>query len=138
MGDSQDLENAAKKTAETTNGFIKGNKLYHETTGKNYKVQLDASTSTKVAVIDKTALSSKQLAKAARGLETGPPKGDCVFRLDKAHRGAEFNHVNINPSISKLPNDPHVPLPRGTLTVSFSYLIMTSNSLLCMNVPNIL
>jgi hypothetical protein len=35
-----------------------------------------------------------------------------VFRFDRAHAGAEFNHLNVNPKFSGV-KDPHLKLPPG-------------------------
>jgi hypothetical protein len=108
---STDWEKATQKSAEGANGFIKGNKLFHASQGKNYQIKYNTSTVTKVNVIDKTAISAKAAAKAKAG---GVPKGDWILRLDKPHAGAEFNHININPHISGKV-DPHLKLPPGGL-----------------------
>lgn len=97
--DGTDRKNPIKRGFEVSNGCIKGSKAYHTLHGSNYKVVLNSSRNCKVSVIDKAT-------------------NTWVFRLDKAHPGAEFNHININTKFSKLPHDPHIPLPPGGLTVS--------------------
>lgn|SRR6218665_1172070 len=90
-------KSVANKVVEISDGFIKGSKAFQVLKGSNYKIVIKSSG--KVNIIDIAA-------------------GASVLRLDKAHAGANYNHFNINPKISKLPNDPHIPLPPGGLTVS--------------------
>jgi hypothetical protein len=45
-----------------------------------------------------------------------------IFRLDKPHTGAMYNHININPKYSGLVKDPHFYLPPGSLHVSSTLL----------------
>lgn len=47
-------------------------------------------------------------------VKNGKPKGNWVVRLDSPHKGANFNHVNINPDFSGI-KDPHLKLPPGGL-----------------------
>ncbi|XP_065336736.1 uncharacterized protein LOC135937512 [Cloeon dipterum] len=42
--------------------------------------------------------------------------GQWLLRLDNAHRGTPFSHVNINPKLTSIP-DPHLPLPAGVTTL---------------------
>ena len=109
--DETDWKKVGKKTTDAGNGFIKGNKAFHSVKGKNLKCVINSSTASKVNVIDKTARSAKA---ATNNL---PAKGDWLFRFDKSHAGTNYNHVNINPTVTGVP-DPHVKLPPGTLTVS--------------------
>ena len=39
-------------------------------------------------------------------------------RFDKAHKGANYNHININHKVTGV-RDPHLKLPAGGLTVCF-------------------
>ena len=88
-----------KKVTEAGNGFIKGNKAFHSVKGKDLKCVINSpKKSCQVSVIDKTSRS-------------------WLFRLDKPHAGANYNHLNINPTVTGVP-DPHIKLPHGTLTVS--------------------
>jgi len=43
-------------------------------------------------------------------------KNGWVFRFDRPHAGADFNHLNINPKFSGVA-DPHIPLPGGAVPV---------------------
>jgi hypothetical protein len=45
-----------------------------------------------------------------------------LIRFDKAHKGCETEHININPTQFG-GNDPHIPLPNGSLFVSRYYLV---------------
>src|SRR6218665_304179 len=105
VNDKEFKKSVANKVVETSDGCIKGSKAFQVLNGFNYEIVIKSSG--KVNIIDKAA---------------GAP----VFRLDKAHAGANYNHININPKISKLPNDPHIPLPPGGLTVSLGLLEYSS------------
>jgi hypothetical protein len=41
------------------------------------------------------------------------PEG-ILFRFDRAHAGAEYNHLNVNPKFSGV-KDPHYKLPPGSI-----------------------
>jgi hypothetical protein len=43
-------------------------------------------------------------------------KNGWVFRFDRPHSGADFNHLNINPKFTGVA-DPHIPLPGGAVPV---------------------
>lgn len=43
-------------------------------------------------------------------------KNGWVFRFDRPHAGADFNHLNINPKFTGVA-DPHIPLPGGAVPV---------------------
>lgn len=85
------------KGFELTDGFFKAGKAFSVTQGSLLKTKI--TNNGKVIVGYKSEKSA-------------------IFRFDKAHRGAEFNHVNINPKFSGLKKDPHLPLPPGGLAVS--------------------
>jgi len=63
--------------------------------GNNWKIIFDSSTACKVNLI--------------KG-------GQWILRLDGPHRGADFEHININPAYWGIP-DPHTALPSGGLRV---------------------
>lgn len=85
-----------KKSFDVAGGLCKSGKVFSIAQGNNLKVKI--TNSGKVLVGYKSAKSS-------------------IFRLDRAHPGADFNHININPKFSGLRKDPHVPLPPGGLAV---------------------
>lgn len=99
MGDDNNWMSNGKKAGE---GFIKGGKAYNLHQGKNYKIRFNTSPNCKVNIIDTTARAGK---------------GDWIIRLDTPHQGAQYNHINLNPKISGIKPDPHIPLPPGTLAV---------------------
>jgi hypothetical protein len=74
-----------------------------------YKLITPDGTSSVLGILDKTAGK-------VRGT---PPKpvGQWVIRVDTPHRGAQFNHININPEITGIP-DPHIPISQGAVTAS--------------------
>jgi hypothetical protein len=75
--------------------------------GRKYNISFNTSKSTAVAVTQ-TAVSKRSPLYS-------------LLRLDRAHKGANFNHININPRISGVP-DPHIKLPPGGLQVSATYM----------------
>jgi hypothetical protein len=46
----------------------------------------------------------------------GSAKKSWVIRVDNPHGGVSYNHLNINPKITGVP-DPHVPLPAGSASI---------------------
>lgn len=75
---------------------------------RQFKVMAPEGTTSVVGIIDSTA----------GRMRGNPPRptGEWLLRLDTPHRGAEFNHININPRLTKLP-DPHAPIPSSAITV---------------------
>lgn len=100
MSDDNDWVSNSKRAGE---GFIKGTKAYNLHQGKNYKIRFNTSSACKVNVLDVTARAGK---------------GDWIVRLDTPHKGAQFNHINLNPKYSGISPDPHIPLPTGALSVN--------------------
>lgn len=85
-----------KKSWETTAGICKAGKAFNLIQGNNLKAKITANG--RVIVGYKNAKSA-------------------IFRLDIAHPGADFNHININPKFSGLAKDPHLALPPGGLAL---------------------
>lgn len=90
--------NKTKKGLKTVDGFFKGSKMFNQVQGQFHRVKL--SNSGQVIV-------SKLGSRAA------------VFRVDRAHAGVPFNHLNINTKFSGLAKDPHLYIPPGTRQVMF-------------------
>lgn len=90
-------KDALIKGLETTTGFLKGSQMFKVLEGN--KLITKITTTGKVHILDKATKT-------------------WIFRLDKAHKGANFNHININKKFSGLRTDPHTPLPVGTLKVA--------------------
>jgi len=67
--------------------------------GNNWKIIFDSSTNCKVNLI--------------KG-------GQWILRLDGPHRGANFDHININPDYWGIP-DPHTALPPGGLRAGVTF-----------------
>lgn len=100
----QKITNVFTKTLTKNDGLMKGTKAFEVLQG--YKYKLKFQNHGKLSVIDTTVRGSK----------------NWIFRLDKPHKGIDTNHININPKFSGKA-DPHIPLPKGFLTVSSSCLI---------------
>lgn len=93
---------AAKITAAASNNVNIGAKV----ATANYKIHLPTKGANVVNIIDKT-----------RGaVRHGKTVGEWIVRVDGPHKGANFNHININPSVSRMP-DPHYPISGATLDV---------------------
>ncbi|CAF4040194.1 unnamed protein product [Rotaria sp. Silwood1] len=45
------------------------------------------------------------------------PNGEWLLRVDTSRHRAEFNHININPRLTNVP-DPHVQIPQSVVTIS--------------------
>ena len=76
---------------------------------RQYRLMTPEGTSTVLGVIDSTA-------GRVRG---NPPRpaGEWLLRVDTPHRGADFNHININPTLTHLV-DPHAAIPTSVVKVS--------------------
>lgn len=109
MADNTEESTGKKYTKRCATGLGNGTAARHLTNGRNYRIRYDTSQTTVVNVIDKTV----------------GRRGAPVVRLDGPHRGAEFNHININPRVSGRP-DPHLNVGggRGTLTAG-KYAVKT-------------
>ena len=95
--------------------FAKGVAAFGTSVGSKFHIFLDASKSCAVSVIDATALTAGEAAKMANGVA---PRTGWLFRIDNPHAvGATTNHININPKLTGLVKDPHIPLPPGAVTV---------------------
>lgn len=104
-------DNEWKKYAralEKINALVKGNKMYAATTGVNYKIIIKTKSSAACKVV---------VAQTTAAIKYRP-----VIRLDAAHRNVPFNHINVNPKVSGVP-DPHIKLPPGGLTVTIFFVI---------------
>lgn len=85
------------KGFEATAGFFKGSQIFKVLEGN--KLITKITSTGKLHVLDKATKT-------------------WIFRLDRPHKGANFNHININKKFSGHRSDPHTPLPVGTLQVS--------------------
>lgn len=83
---------------ETVKGFLKGAKLFNSLQGN--KIIMKITQAGQVNILDKATK-------------------DWIVRLDKAHKGYNYNHLNIRTKFSGLKRDPHLRLPPGSLQVSF-------------------
>ena len=95
--------------------FAKGITAFGTSVGAKYHIFYDASRSCVVSVIDQTALSARAAAKMAKGVA---PRTGWLLRIDKAHAGVNSNHINLNPKLTGLAEDPHIRLPPGATVVS--------------------
>ncbi|THD24874.1 hypothetical protein D915_004315 [Fasciola hepatica] len=93
------MDDAGDKRRRATSGSCKVAAGYTHTVAPKYRVMLNSSRNCKVNVIDVASNS-------------------WLMRFDKAHRGAPYNHININPMVTGLARDPHVKLPPGGLTAA--------------------
>lgn len=90
--------NSVKEVLTAADGFMKGSKVFYLLQGQYLNVKTTAAFQVNVYL----AGTNKWL-----------------FRLDKPHPNALFNHFNINPSCYKqLKKDPHFHLPPGSRHVS--------------------
>lgn len=85
------------RSLEATKGFLQGGKVFSSMEGYKYLTKI--TNAGQVNVLDKATKN-------------------WIFRLDKPHKGANFNHININPKFSGLRRDPHLKIPTGSLYVS--------------------
>lgn len=83
------------RTASTSSKVCAG---YTQMVTPKFRTAFNTSKNCKMSVFDKAS-------------------GQWLVRLDKAHRGTPYNHININPKVTKLSRDPHVKLPPGGVTV---------------------
>ena len=103
------------KTAKTTSNILQAIGELIKASGirralpRQYKLMTPEGTSTVLGVIDSTG-------GRVRG---NPPRptGEWLLRVDTPHRGADFNHININPKLTGL-GDPHVAIPSSVVQVS--------------------
>ncbi len=48
---------------------------------------------------------------------TGKPVGEWLIRADQPHKGANYEHINVNPNLTGQ-KDPHTPIPGGSKTLN--------------------
>lgn len=83
-----------------------------------------------VANIQKATKMVSNAEKALRKARMAQPKANWVVRLDTPHKGAKFNHININADLVNAGKaagknkfvDPHLPLPPGGIEVSETFV----------------
>lgn len=85
------------KSVETAKGIFKGANMFNYLQGNNLIMKITQSN--QVNILDKATKN-------------------WIFRLDKPHKGYNYNHLNINTKFSGLRRDPHLALPPGSLQVS--------------------
>lgn len=51
--------------------------------------------------------------------------GRWLLRIDRPHANTNFNHININERLTRLP-DPHIPISSATVSVSKSLAYLTN------------
>ncbi|KAA0190149.1 hypothetical protein FBUS_11003 [Fasciolopsis buskii] len=90
-----EFADTTSRTASTSSKVCMG---YTQMVAPQFRIAFNTSKNCKVNVLDKAS-------------------GQWLLRLDKAHRGTPYNHININPTVTKLPGDPHLKLPPGGVTV---------------------
>jgi hypothetical protein len=94
---------SAEKWLQNLRGLSLANIIFSYMAGKKYNIAFNTSKSTAVAIT-----------------QTGEKKNSpfyTLLRLDRPHKGANYNHININHRISGK-RDPHLRLPTGALLVS--------------------
>lgn len=87
----------SEESTETAKRFFKGTNMFNALQGN--KLIMKITNAGQVNILDK----------ATR---------DWIVRLDKAHKGYEYTHLNIRTKFSGLKRDPHLKLPPGSLYVS--------------------
>ena len=104
-----------RKAAKTTNNVAQAAGEPLKASGiraglsSRYKLMTPNGTSTVIGVLDSTAGK-------VRG--TPPrPVGEWILRVDTPHPHAEFNHININPKLTGIP-DPHLHVSSNVIRVS--------------------
>ena len=101
---------SVEKVFDDTTEYVADTAIGAKAATRGFQIRLDTSKACKVNVLTKVG---------------GKPTP--VFRLDAAHGGhpgAGVPHININPKVSGLRADPHLPIPGGQtgLQVSFNIL----------------
>lgn len=95
-------------TVDSVNDKIGSTAKGFKCASKGYKIKLPVKGANVVNIIDKNA----------GRVVNGVHKGEWILRVDGPHRGATYNHININEAVSGI-KDPHLPISQGTLEVSF-------------------
>jgi hypothetical protein len=92
-----------EKLKQGFRGITVAKSIFSSMEGKKYNISFNTSTSTAVAFTQNAVNKRSSM--------------HWLLRLDRPHKGANYNHVNINHRITGRP-DPHLKLPPGTLEVS--------------------
>ena len=106
MGDDKDNgtgKKVLKHTLNTAGSVAEGGFR----NAKNFSIRVPSGGANVVNIIDKTVKNAK-----------GKPTW--WVRYDGPHRGANYNHININPTISGVP-DPHTAISAAQLSVSIRF-----------------
>ena len=103
MGKKKDNKNlrTINNVAQIIDEPLKASGIRAKILPKKYTLMTPNKTTTVLGIVDKSV----------------GKKGTWVARVDTPHKGANFNHVNINPKLTKIP-DPHIPISSAAVSVS--------------------
>jgi hypothetical protein len=107
-----DIRNVAvdNEKLRKANHLIIGTKMYDAAVGHKYGIAFDTSKSTAVEITNTAVKKSSRLRS--------------ILRLDRPHGKTKYNHININPHYTGVP-DPHYRLPTGSIVVSVDFFYTT-------------